>query len=148
MMSSIKICRIGCFLLLAVLSGYVFAETSAGIKGTVSDMTGAVIPGAEIVICRVGEAGEPIAKKKIVTDSDGHFSLDLSPGQYHLVLTRLGFKQITEELKIRSGERLEFSKTMEVQATPDDFPDLAGAIQTTTSDVPDQIPFSPRKKKK
>lgn len=128
----------GCLLLL-ILSGYVLAETPAGVKGTVTDPSGARISGARILIRSNDNLRERIPDRRLVADSNGEFAVDLLPGLYDLVLRANGFETIAEKLKVRMGERIEFNRMMKISnVTPDDFGPWP-RIATITSEVPDQI---------
>src|SRR5579859_6463565 len=74
---------------------------AASVEGTVTDATGAVVPGATVTVMSAG--GQP---KTAVTDSGGKFQITgLAPGQYNLSVTMKGFTEFkTEGLNVTSGE--------------------------------------------
>ena len=79
------------FLLLAFETAAMFAQsTNAGdIRGTVSDKTGAVIPGATVSVLNVDTG----VSKDYVTNNDGLFDTSsIVAGSYKLTFTKQGFE--------------------------------------------------------
>src|SRR5260370_39916004 len=69
----------------------VFAQTSGtgAITGTITDSTGAVIPGASIEATNTGNGQQ----RTVTTGADGTYSIGLlPPGIYSLKITASGFK--------------------------------------------------------
>lgn len=79
-------------------AGYVQAQATSGITGTVTDNGGAVIPGAAVVL--VGRATQQTVRT--VTSSGGQYSsTGLLPGRYTITVTAAGFsKSIKNEVNI------------------------------------------------
>jgi hypothetical protein len=77
------------------------ASGAAAVEGTVTDVTGAVVPGATVTVQSAG--GQP---KTAVTDSAGKFQITgLAPGQYNLSVMMKGFAEFkTEGLNVTPGE--------------------------------------------
>src|SRR5580698_8461768 len=79
---------------------YVQAQTAAGtITGTVTDASGAVIPGAAVTI------ENPVSglDRKAITDATGQFqftNLPLNP--YHLTAKKDGFTALVQDVEVRS----------------------------------------------
>ncbi|HSM77963.1 MAG TPA: carboxypeptidase regulatory-like domain-containing protein, partial [Bryobacteraceae bacterium] len=66
------------------------AQNSSSITGTVRDSTGAVVPGAEVVLINAGTNGST----KVTTNSDGEYLIaGLRAGTYNLTITNQGFKK-------------------------------------------------------
>ncbi|HEY9284205.1 MAG TPA: TonB-dependent receptor [Pyrinomonadaceae bacterium] len=64
------------------------AQASATLSGTVADETGAVIPGAEIIITNPATG----LQRRLVTDGEGYFSFPLlPPARYNVLVERAGF---------------------------------------------------------
>src|SRR5579875_1013719 len=62
------------------------AQTAAlgNIGGVVRDATGAVVPGATVVVTNSGTG----ARRTVTTDSEGHYeALDLQPGTYEIMVS-------------------------------------------------------------
>ena len=106
--------------LLAVAVSPAHAQFRASIQGTVTDPTGAVIPGATLTLTDLGAA------KVNTTTSDGNGLYNfnaLPPDQYSLAVSKSGFKQKTlGHLQLISEQ----ANAVNVQL------DLGGASQTVT----------------
>jgi len=79
-----------------------YAESAAdavhgGVTGTVTDVSGGILPGAQISPAPSG--------RSVVTDSQGQFLINnLAPGTYTLSVKMLGFKSATGEVTIQGGK--------------------------------------------
>src|SRR5579875_1975067 len=82
-------------LLATALPGLIFGQGATGaINGTVTDPTGAVVPGARIILHNVATGAE----RSAVTNSTGVYVFpDVLPGQYTLQVTKQGFNTTTEK---------------------------------------------------
>ena len=84
------------------------SQTNATLTGTVSDASGAVIPGAEIVIMNM-ETGESYTT---ATNETGSYTIPfIKPGTFELIVTTAGFKQYTRE-----GIRLDTASAVRADA--------------------------------
>jgi hypothetical protein len=92
-MSWIILVLVICF---AISSGATFAQTSKGtIAGSVSDPTGALVPGVSVKALNKDLGGEV---RNTTTDSSGSYRIDgLNPGIYTLTFTASGFATLTIE---------------------------------------------------
>src|SRR5579863_6274530 len=71
-----------------------YSQATASLRGTVSDPTGAVIPGATVTI----KSADNGAIRKSATDPNGDYSfLQVAPGNYKLVAEKPGFATMTKE---------------------------------------------------
>jgi len=78
--------------LLAIASGPAYAQFRASIQGTVTDQTGAVIPGATLTLTDLGTAKVSTS----TSDGNGLYNFNaLPPDAFSLVVNRSGFKQKT-----------------------------------------------------
>ena len=102
-----------------VTSGWqAFAQTSAGLKGVVTDSSGAVVPAAEIVVTNLDNG----AKRQTVTNETGDYDIPLlRSGRYTIAGRKPGFKQA-----IREDVRLELNQIAQI-----DFTLTAGAVSET-----------------
>lgn len=109
------------------------AESSglALITGIVRDSSEAMIPGVTISVARSGLDGDPIIE---VTDLEGSFTVSgLTPGDYTLGATLDGFKAVTKEFRLVTGQSLqlaltivpEFGETVEVVAKLEEAGEVA-----------------------
>ena len=89
-------------LLISVLAGVAAAQNSApgrAINGTVLDTSGAVIPGAQIVIAT--PSGQTVAQG--TTDNAGNFSFtNIAVGSYLVDVTKEKFRETKQPTKIGS----------------------------------------------
>jgi hypothetical protein len=80
---------------LAMISAPAYAQgaaTSASLSGQVHDSSGAVIPGAEVVVKHAATGAEA----RTVTDATGKFTIPaLPPGTYVVTVSLMGFKTVS-----------------------------------------------------
>ncbi len=94
------------FLITGLLSTTVLQSQT--LKGVLKDrMSGETLPGANVVV-----EGATIGT---ITDMDGAYSLDLSPGTYKIVFSYVGFATEVIEVSLEEGETL----TRDVELYPD-----------------------------
>ena len=86
---------IGCLLLVAPRNAS--AQASAGITGTVTDSSGAVIAGAQVTITDVTTS---VATKSVTTSSGVYSVRGLNPGRYSIAIEAQGFKKEVREQTI------------------------------------------------
>jgi hypothetical protein len=96
---------LGCLLVLLGLLSAAHAQgagTAAGIKGTVTDASGGVLPQANVV----AENAEKGIRRSAVTNSDGGYLLTgLPPGTYNVSVERPGFgTEIQKDLVVTVGQ--------------------------------------------
>ena len=97
--------------LILALSGTAFAQTETGnIYGTVTDNTGAALPGSTATLTG------PVGSRTAVADAGGQFRfLGLDPGNYQLETALDGFGTVIyEEINIRVGR----NTTLEIELSP------------------------------
>jgi hypothetical protein len=88
--------------------------TTGEVRGTVSDPSGAVVPGAIVTLTGNGRA------QSTVTDFVGTYEVDhLSPGRYSVSVQAPGFSRFTEQgLVVERGQESEADATLAIrQAT-------------------------------
>lgn len=110
--------RVTLFLLVAtILSGFVFmqavkAQSAGSIWGTVTDSSGAAIPGATVMIKNT-ETGET---RTVTTGQTGKFDASVLPaGHYEVTAAQTGFRSnSTRGVSLAVGEREEVSLTLQV----------------------------------
>ena len=98
---------------LFLISGLaVYASDSASLSGTVSDPTGAVIPGATVVLLN-SDTG---TSSQTLTGGDGAYSFSALPaGHYRLEVTSPGFKPDQDgAIELNAGAALKFDATLKL----------------------------------
>ncbi len=100
------------FLLLAASQGAAWAQGEAGINGTVTDATGAVIAGATVKVKNV-ETG---ALRTLTTDAGGRYDASLlSVGKYEVTAEQSGFRTESKTgISISLGQRASVDLKLEV----------------------------------
>jgi hypothetical protein len=124
------------FVALAAIPWGLSAQTFTGtILGTVQDTTGAVVPGARVVVVEAATNVE----RSTVTNDQGYFEIPLlQPGTYRLEAQLQGFKKFT-----RGNLKLDISQKMAVPVTlsPGDVTEVievtaeSPLLHTSTSSV-------------
>ena len=104
-------------LLLAVVFGCLWPATARAqgrgtIAGTVRDSSKSVLPAALIEI--------QDTDKRVVSDAQGQFRItDLSPGEYTLTVSYLGFAPFTQTVKVESGQEANVDAELQVASQED-----------------------------
>ncbi len=102
------ILKIGAVCLLG-LSPTVFAQTTSGLTGTVTDLSGATMPGAKVTLTST-ETG---AQRESTSNEAGTYEFTaLQPGNYTLTFQKEGFAQVTSaaiRLEVNQVARLDVS---------------------------------------
>ncbi|PYV41550.1 MAG: hypothetical protein DMG06_16695, partial [Acidobacteria bacterium] len=136
--------------------GQILFAQKAGINGRVTDSTGAVIVGANILVASEDTA----VKRKVVSNQDGYYTVELlQQGKYQVSVEMQGFKPIVRsgiELDVHQVARMDFvmevgemTQTVEVteDASPLNFetPEVKGTITRTSIEaLPLQVSGSQR----
>jgi hypothetical protein len=95
-----------CFMVLPLA---VFSQTTAGLTGTVTDSSGAVMPGAKVTLT----SSETGAQREGLSNESGAYEFTaLLPGGYRLTIQKEGFAKVT-----RKGIRLEVSQVARVDVS-------------------------------
>src|ERR1017187_4626813 len=122
------------FLLLACAS-FAGAQVQGVVTGTIFDSTGAIIPGAGVVLTNAGTGINQEAK--VNASGEYRFSL-VPPGVYKLDVKAAGFteKQITE-IKVDASETVPVNVTLAVAtaSTTIDVEAAPALVQTASSDL-------------
>jgi hypothetical protein len=139
MRSVLRIAAAG--LLLFTLAIHSFAQVSAGIGGTVSDPTGALIPGVEVIATNVNTG---ISTTQLTNEAGAYQILTLQPGTYRLRASLPGFQTATREnIQLSQGQQVRFNFTLQVGTVAtavEVVADSSTALATTTASVGDVLP--------
>jgi hypothetical protein len=139
----------------AAIGGTIFAQvdTSATIRGLISDTSGGAVVGAAVTVRNVATGEE----RSTVSDSNGSYSLpSLVPGTYSVVVTHPGFKrsEITDrvagvaqvaqvDVVLQVGQT---SESVTVSAAGAELVDMSSAAVsgTISSKLVDNLPLNGR----
>jgi hypothetical protein len=93
-------------------AGLVYAQSTGTITGTVTDSSGALIPGAEISVVDIDTNFET----RVTTNSDGFYRApSLAPSTYRVTFQSGGFKRTVQNgVILRTGDVLLVNATLEV----------------------------------
>jgi hypothetical protein len=112
-----------------------FAQTdTARVEGTVTDPTGAAIPGATVTITNL----QNNAVMTLKSDGGGDFTASaLQPGTYHSAVTASGFSSQVQDFKldVSQVQALNFKLSVGSTATTIEVTDAAPIVQTESSNT-------------
>src|SRR5690242_8452763 len=103
-------------MLALLVCGAVWSQDTRGsIVGRITDASGAVVPGATIVVTNPATA----AKSTVTTNPDGIYRVPLlQPGKYQIEVTSSGFKKaIRNEVEVRVADRIDINIALEIGAS-------------------------------
>jgi hypothetical protein len=135
MKSSIRLFS-GLFIIIAC-AAVVFSQTNrGGVSGVITDHTGAVISGAEVVVINIGSNREI----RLTTSADGAFSAPLlEPVLYRITVTAPGFKKATlNNIKVDTGTTATVNVTLELGAASAEVTVTAETVVPLNSGTPGQ----------
>ncbi len=100
---------------LVVLSGIkLYGQVTGQITGTVTDMSGAIVPGAHVV---VRDANRGILRQLTTNSAGGYLASALPMGHYSLQVTAHGFKTyLAKGIVLRAGQRARINVSLQVGA--------------------------------
>jgi Carboxypeptidase regulatory-like domain len=101
-------------LLLFALSSSLFAQVNAGVSGTVSDASGALIPGVEVTAKNINTG---IANTSVTNESGSFVFPSLQPGSYTLEASLTGFQKAKyDNVQLGQGQQVRLNFTLQVGA--------------------------------
>ncbi len=141
-MDRFNVCRaLSCALILALVLGGIGAVRLAGqgatasIQGTVTDQSGAAVPGAEVQVKNTGTG----ATQTVTSDASGRFNAaDLPVGSYELQASKMGFSTVVRRgvtLAVGTQSVVDFSLPVGQQTQTVTVEGAAVQVDTTTSSV-------------
>ncbi|MGJ8591321.1 MAG: TonB-dependent receptor [Aquaticitalea sp.] len=95
------------FLLFALFGAIaIHAQNTGSVKGTITDISGLPLAGATVHIKSIN--------KGVVTDFDGNFSIEnIEEGTYDLTISYIGYRPVTQNVSVTSGNVTQFSSKLE-----------------------------------
>src|SRR5580704_18509570 len=108
-------------------------STFGSIVGTVKDSSGAVIPGATVMLTNSGTA----AQRTVITDQHGDYSLvNLNPGKYQITVSATGFEKTDfSDLDLQSRETKRVDATLQLGAASETVVVQGASAGVITTDV-------------
>jgi len=105
--------------------------TLSTLRGTVTDQSGAVVPGAEM---KLVDRTTNVVARIMQSREDGSFEIpDLRPGIYRLTVARSGFKTfIADEIRLEAGQIRRLDIKLQLGEVVDQVTVTAGAAVITT----------------
>jgi hypothetical protein len=130
------------FLLLALSAGTValpastFAQAvsvnGGSIQGTITDSTGAAVPGASIVVA----SKDTGISRTLTTDSAGFYSIGpLNPGNYTITITDTGFQTTSVQTVVRTGTATSGNFKLQIGNTSQTVEVTTGDLQVNTDQI-------------
>src|SRR5260370_5801069 len=150
--SILRGCLLGVLAVIFTNAPMLAQNTTADVVGTVSDVSGAVIPNAKIELTNIDTH-----ETRIVTSgSDGEYTFTLlKPSRYALTVTAQGFKTFRiESFSLSAGDRAREDSNLSVGATGETITvegttpalrtDSAALITTVTEKATQELPLNGR----
>jgi hypothetical protein len=102
-------------ILCLLTAGSVWSQDTKGtISGRVTDPSGSVIPGAQVVVTNSAMG----TKSDLTTNAEGIYrAAALSPGSYQVEVASQGFKKSIRAVEVRVADRLDVNITLEIGAS-------------------------------
>ncbi|MGH9654098.1 MAG: carboxypeptidase regulatory-like domain-containing protein, partial [Bryobacteraceae bacterium] len=120
-------------------AGGLLAQEVASVSGTVTDPSGAAVPGAKVIITNTATG----ASRTAVTSSRGVYSIPaVNSGVYNVTANAKGFKAFSEQgVRVNVGAKLSIDLHLQLGATSQTVTVEAAAahLQTTNATVSDVI---------
>ncbi len=109
--------------------GQATSVNGGSIQGTITDPSGAVIPGATVTIT----GNDTNTSKTVTTDSAGFYGVGpFNPGPYTVAVSRSGFESLSVKTVIRTGTATSGSFKLTLGSSSETVEVNAGAIQLNT----------------
>jgi hypothetical protein len=118
---------------LAVLAATLFGQATTQLSGTVSDPTGAFIPGAQVELANPGKG----FRREITTDEAGNYLFaQLLPGTYQVTVRATGFATLTvNNVRLEVASPATLPLRLEIGATTEAVTVSSEALQVNTTDA-------------
>jgi len=110
------------------------SDTGSGISGTVTDASGAVVPGASVQLRQL--AGKMTSNTR--TDMNGEFKFSALPaGRYEVLIQSPGFRSTAQQIEVQAQEIAAVRPVLEVGASTESVTVEASSptVQTESSEI-------------
>ena len=112
------------------------AQTSATVRGKVTDPAGATIADATVT---VQVAGSDAAALRTQSGAEGDFSLTLMPGRYRIAVEHEAFARVEQQFTLAGGETLTWDVRLELATMSSQVVVTDTATPTTAETAPDLV---------
>jgi hypothetical protein len=110
----------------AMSLGQAISVNGGSIQGTITDTTGAIVPGAAVSIL----AADTGATKKVTTDASGFYSVGpLNPGNYTVTVSLQGFRTLAVKTVVKTGTATSGNFQLSIGQMSETIEVNAGAVQ-------------------
>src|SRR5579864_3373203 len=122
-------------LLLTLCCAISLAQTTAGLNGSITDASGAVIPDAKVVVTNAGTG----IQREASSDAAGLYDVRLlQPGTYNITVQKEGFRQFSHEdvrLEVNQVARIDFVMQLGAVTETVDVRGAASLLESSNSSV-------------
>jgi hypothetical protein len=117
-----------------------WAQGHGSINGTITDSSGAVVPGANVILTQLATRVE----RSFVTASDGFYSFpDIAPGNYSVKVSAMGFQTAETAVSVRVNQLVRTDLQLAVGTTTETVNVTAAASQINFEDATQQAGIAP-----
>jgi hypothetical protein len=128
-------------LLCLLLAGEAAGQVNATVGGTVSDASGALIPGVEVTVRNINTG---IVQVRVTNESGAYEFPSVQPGMYSVTAMLPGFQiQTFNNVQLSQGQQVRYNFTLQVGNIAQDVQVIAetdSLLATTTASVGDVLP--------
>jgi hypothetical protein len=126
--------RIACIFLLCAYPLHAQTGTTGAINGTIQDQTGAIVPGATVVLRSVGTG----ATQTVKSSASGAYRFELiPPGDYVLLVNQAGFAKLESKVTVINAQVLgaDLKLTVGSEMQTIDVESVSTSLQTENGNV-------------
>jgi outer membrane cobalamin receptor len=111
-------------------------QSTATINGTVTDPSGAAIAGVTVIV-QITDWPSPSMQTR--SGVDGRFSIDVPPGNYHVVIQQRSFGRVEQDFRLAPGEKRDWNLRLELERTSSNVVVTGSAEPALAETTPDLV---------
>jgi vitamin B12 transporter len=121
--------------------GIVFAQSSSPVTltGILTDASRRAIGGARIAVTARGASQKGAPAVETDSHDDGSFKLSITPGEYHLVITKDAFTKVERDITVTAGQQMELNLQLEIEPLSANVVVTAEAFPVETNSTPVRV---------
>lgn len=96
-----------------VVPAWTQSTNTGNVAGTVTDSSGAVLPGVNVTLSQMGTSS---TRSAVTNDAGKYFFANVDPGQYSISLSKQGFSTTKSQAEVKVGQSTTFNLAMQVGA--------------------------------